>query len=451
MPLTDTIYALSTPPGRGGIAIIRVSGPRAAEGALALTGHGSLEPNRLTICNISHPLTREMIDQSFVVFFRSPASYTGEDIIEYHMHGGKASIDAIYAALARLPGHRLAEPGEFTRRAFENGKMDMTEAEAINDLINAETEAQRAQAVRQLSGALSDLYEGWSDRLKQTLAHMEADIDFPDEDLPEGAADKVKPELEKLLGEIRDHLNDNRRGERLRSGIHIAVIGAPNAGKSTLVNMLAQREVAIVSPHPGTTRDIVEAHLDLGGYPVIISDTAGLRPEQLGKTGHDAIESEGIRRALQRAQDADIKLLVFDASAPEADKHTMELADENSIVVINKSDMASGENLSGLKTLDAARISAKTGTGMKDLTAMITGKIKTIIGDRHQGPSPTRARHRAALEECVEALTRAIAAGQPELAAEDTRLAVRALGRITGRVDVEDLLDVIFRDFCIGK
>lgn len=452
MPRVDTIYALSTPPGRGGVAIVRVSGPRAAEGALALTGHGSLEPNRLTICNIIHPVTRSMIDQALVVFFRSPASYTGEDTVEYHMHGSRAVVSAIYAALAHLPGYRLAEPGEFTRRAFENGKIDLTEAEAVDDLIDAETEAQRAQAIRQLSGALSDLYEGWSDRLKQTLAHMEADIDFPDEYLPEEVAEKVKPELEMLLNEIREHLNDNRRGERLRDGIHIAVIGAPNAGKSTLVNTLAQREVAIVSPHPGTTRDIIEAHLDLGGYPVIISDTAGLRPEQMGKTGHDAIESEGIRRALQRAQEADIRLLVFDASAQDPDRHTLDLANENSIAVINKADIADGEtkSLTGLEIEDIVRISAKTGAGMKDLAAVIAGKIKTIIGDR-RGPSPTRARHRAALKEGMEALSRALAAGQPELAAEDARLAIRALGRITGRVDVEDLLDVIFRDFCIGK
>ncbi|MBI4030778.1 MAG: tRNA uridine-5-carboxymethylaminomethyl(34) synthesis GTPase MnmE [Proteobacteria bacterium] len=452
MPPVDTIYALSTPPGRGGISIVRVSGPRAAEGALALTGHGSLEPNRLTICNIIHPVTRSMIDQALVVFFRSPASYTGEDTVEYHMHGSKAVVSVIYAALAHLPGYRLAEPGEFTRRAFENGKIDLTEAEAIDDLIDAETEAQRAQAIRQLSGALSDLYEDWSDRLKHALAHMEADIDFPDEDLPDGVGGKVKPELGKILDEIREHLNDNRRGERLRDGIHIAVIGAPNAGKSTLVNALARREVSIVSPQPGTTRDIVETHLDMGGYPVIVSDTAGLRPEQVGETGHDAIESEGIRRALKRARDADIRLLVFDASMPEADRHTLALAGENSIAVINKSDILAGsaKELSGLEKTDIARISAKTGAGMKELSAMITGKIKEIIGGR-QGPAPTRARHRSALEECAESLSRALAAGQTELAAEDVRLSLRALGRITGRVDVEDLLDVIFRDFCIGK
>ena len=442
----DTIFALSTPPGRGGVAIVRVSGPQAAEGALALTGFWALQPFKTTVGSIKHPVTGALIDHALIIFFQSPASYTGEDIIEYHTHGSPAVVALLLDVLSHLPGHRLAEPGEFTRRAFENGKMDLTEAEAVADLIHAETEAQRAQAVMQMSGTLAVLYDGWRERLTRALAHLEADIDFPDEDLPGGVAAQTRPELEKLLHEIHDHLNDNRRGEMLRDGIHVAVIGAPNAGKSSLVNVLAQREIAIVSDTPGTTRDIIEAHLNLGGYPVILSDTAGLRPEQIGETGHDKIESEGVRRALARAREADIKILLFDAGAATPDQHTAALKDEKGIVVFNKIDLCPSVST----TESSLKISTKTGVGLKAMTAAIVAKIKAIIGERI-APSPTRTRHRAALEECRESLQRALAANQPELIAEDVRLAMRALGRITGRVDVEDLLDVIFRDFCIGK
>lgn len=443
--VNDTIFALSTPPGRGGVAVVRVSGPKAAEGALALTGQWALQPYKMTVGNIRHPVTGAAIDHALVVYFQAPASYTGEDIVEYHVHGSPAVVALLLDVLGHLPGHRMAEPGEFTRRAFENGKMDLTEAEAVADLIHAETEAQRAQAVAQMGGALADLYDGWRERLTRALAHLEADIDFPDEDLPGGVAARVRPELEKLLQQIGDHLNDNRRGEILRDGIHVAVIGAPNAGKSSLVNALAQREIAIVSDTPGTTRDIIEAHLNLGGYPVILSDTAGLRPEQIGETGHDKIESEGVRRALARAREADIKILLFDAAAAP-DEHTAALADERSLIVYNKIDLLDRHAREG----GHPAISTKTGAGLKDLSASIIAKIKALVGDR-AAPSPTRARHRAALEECAELLQRALGAQQPELIAEDVRLAMRALGRITGRVDVEDLLDVIFKDFCIGK
>ncbi|HEY8191436.1 MAG TPA: tRNA uridine-5-carboxymethylaminomethyl(34) synthesis GTPase MnmE [Alphaproteobacteria bacterium] len=440
----STIFALATPPGRAGVAVIRVSGPQAAEGALALTGQWALQPHRMAVGNIRHPVTRDLIDHALAVYFKNPASYTGEDTVEYHTHGSPAVVQALLRALATLPGHRMAEPGEFTRRAFENGKIDLTEAEGIADLINAETELQRVQAVAQMSGVLAALYDGWRDELARALAHLEADIDFPDEDLPGGVAVQVKPVLEKLLDEIRAHLDDNRRGEMLRDGIHVAVIGAPNAGKSSLVNALAQREVAIVSDIAGTTRDIVEAHLNLGGYPVIVSDTAGLRPEQLGATGHDKIESEGIKRALQRAQDADIKILLFDASSAP-DENTMNLRDENSMIVFNKTDLSPHAGESG--TLN---ISVKTGAGLKDLINALIEKIKALTGTRTT-PSLTRARHRAALGDCASSLLHALDAKESELIAEDTRLAIRALGRITGRVDVEDLLDVIFRDFCIGK
>lgn len=455
--LGSTIFALATPPGRAGVAVIRVSGPQAAEGALALTGQWALQPHKMSVGSIKNPATGGLIDHALMVFFKNPASYTGEDTVEYHTHGSVAVVQALLKTLATLPGHRLAEPGEFTRRAFENGKMDLTEAEGIADLINAETELQRVQAVAQMSGVLADLYDGWRDRLSRALAHIEADIDFPDEDLPGGVAAQVRPVLEKLLSEIRAHLDDNRRGEMLRDGIHVAVIGAPNAGKSSLVNALAQREVAIVSDIAGTTRDIVEAHLNLGGYPVIVSDTAGLRPEQLGTAGHDKIESEGIRRALQRARVADIKILLFDASAAP-DENTVKLRDDRSIVVFNKTDLSPHPfPLPGESGEGVINVSVKTGTGLKDLTGALIAKIKALAGARAT-PSLTRARHRAALEDCAQSLEHALSLSSPhrgeaapELIAEDTRLAIRALGRITGRVDVEDLLDVIFKDFCIGK
>ena len=348
---------------------------------------------------------------------------------------------------------RLAEPGEFTRRAFENGKLDLTAAEAVADLIDAETEAQKMQALDQLGGGLAQLYEGWATRLTRALAYLEADIDFPDEDLPDGVAGQVRPILLELQWEITAHLGDNRRGEILRDGIYVAVIGAPNAGKSSLVNALAQREIAIVSPHAGTTRDVIEAHLNLGGYPVILADTAGLRPEliqrgELENSAHDIIESEGIRRALDRARRADLKILLFDATAP-LDEATRSLLDENALLVFNKSDLPRT-----VAPVEGINISAQTGAGLAVLTATMIDKIKALLGGRAQertGPPLTRRRHRAALEDCAGAVARALANRDAELIAEDTRLALRALGRITGRVDIEDLLDVIFRDFCIGK
>lgn len=462
----DTIFALATPPGRSGVAVVRVSGPQSWEGLYILSPNLSADSAsgivshtaRLSV--LTDPASDTLIDLALVVAFKSPRSYTGEDIVEYQVHGGRAVVDSLLRALSALPGHRMALPGEFTRRAFENGKMDLTEAEAVADLINAETSAQKMLALAQMGGALSELYQGWAGRLKKALAHLEADIEFPDEDMPEGIAPEVKESAAALQGEIAAHLRDNRRGERLRDGIHIAVIGAPNAGKSSLVNALAQREIAIVSDLPGTTRDILEAHLDLGGYPVILSDTAGLRPEQIGAAGHDAIEGEGIRRALKRAQEADIKILLFDATEETPHAATLALRDENSLIIFNKADIPlpspgslrslslslQGEGLRE-RVLD---ISVKTGAGLDLLIQKLVEKIKASLG-KSEAPALTRARHRDAVNEAHAALERALQAPLPELFAEDLRLALRALGRITGKTDVEDLLDVVFRDFCIGK
>tara|TARA_X000001036_G_C20538884_1_gene749404 strand:- start:13 stop:1035 length:1023 start_codon:yes stop_codon:yes gene_type:complete len=340
----------------------------------------------------------------------------------------------------------MAEPGEFTRRAFENGKMDLTAAEGVADLIDAETQAQKIQALSQMGGALSKLYEGWSETLKNTLAHMEADIEFPDEDLPDEISPAVVSGLKTLINEIHEHLNDNRKGERLRDGVQVAIVGAPNAGKSSLVNALSQRDVAIVSDMAGTTRDIIEVHLDIGGYPVILSDTAGLRPEQLGESGHDALESEGIKRALTRAREADIVLLLFDGSAQDIDPHSLNLIDERALLVFNKMDEAGAD-----APMDGAlSISVKQSLGFDTLLSALLDKIKALMISR-EAPSLTRARHRQNVEAALEALERSLNAPLPELMAEDVRLAIRHIGKITGRVDVEDLLDVIFNDFCIGK
>ena len=323
------------------------------------------------------------------------------------------------------------------------------------DLIDAETEAQKTQALSQMEGSLSNLYGQWSEDLKNTLAHLEADIEFPDEDLPDKITNYAKTRINAIATEIATHLNDARRGERLRDGIQVAIIGAPNAGKSSLANALAQRDIAIVSDMAGTTRDVIEAHLDLGGYPVILSDTAGLNPKALSPVGRGlgegqitqvSIESEGIRRAIARAKQADIKILLFDASESNPDEATLALKDENSLIVFNKSDLA--KRASSIK--GAIDISVQTKDGLDHLISALIEKIKTMLGKRDV-PSLTRARHRKALEEALDCLTRAQSAALPELMAEDMRLSVRAIGRITGRVDVEDLLDVIFRDFCIGK
>ena len=442
---TETIYALSTPPGRGAVAVVRVSGPQAFTSLQVLIPNQKLPVPRqaqVRLVAVDH----KPIDAALVLSFRGPASFTGEDVVEYHLHGGWSVVQSLLQALAQQANHRMAQPGEFTRRAFECGKLDLTEAEAIADLIDAETEAQRLQALDQLSGALEELYQSWTDRLARLLALMEADLDFSDQDLPEDLLVRVRPDLNDLVQQIREHLNDNRRGERLRDGVRIVVLGAPNAGKSSLVNALTQRDVAIVSPTAGTTRDVIEVHPDLGGFPSIIADTAGLRPELLST--QDAIESEGIRRALDRAKNADLKLLIFDA-ATDPDPHTLNLIDETSLIVLNKFDLVTEG--AGVKALaDYIPVSATFGSGIDTLLVAIQSRLETMIG-RRSAPTLTRARHREALERAASALDRSMTAPLPELAAEDLRLAIRHLGSITGKVDVEDLLDLIFRDFCIGK
>jgi len=385
------------------------------------------------------PDTGDDIDDAITLWFPAPASVTGEDVAEFQVHGSRAVLTALMAALSRM-GLRLAEPGEFTRRAFFNGKLDLVQAEAIADLTAAETEAQRRQALRQLDGHLGALYHGWSARLLRGLAHLEAVIDFPDEDLPPETEAEIATETKALAAEIGDHLADNRRGERLRDGIAIAIVGPPNAGKSSLLNKLAQREAAITSPIAGTTRDVIEVAIDLGGYPVVLADTAGLRDSA------DVIEQEGLRRALARAEAAELRLFVFDARRPEDAAGAVAWPGPDTVLVANKIDLVAGR--AGLPG-EAFAVSALTGDGIGGLVAELA---RQIAAD-YDGVAPllTRARHRAALEQAHDALLRSLAAPLAELRAEDLRLAWRSLGRITGQVDVEDLLDVIFADFCLGK
>lgn len=448
--MTDTIYALASAPGPAGVAVVRVSGPKAFESLLALSDPLPLpDARQSSLRRLRHPSTGSVIDESVILRFVGPNSFTGEDVVEYHIHGGRAVLEALMSALAIFPEHRMAAGGEFTRRGFENGRMDLTAAEAVADLIAAETEAQREQALAQMGGSLSRIYDGWTQRLSKILAHLEAEIDFPDEDLPNGVSDKVKPQIRQVAFEIQQHINDGRRGEILREGVKIAVVGAPNAGKSSLVNALAQRDVAIVSEIAGTTRDIIEVHMNLGGYPVILADTAGLRPDQIGHTGQERIEQEGIRRALQYAQSADIVLLLFDGAVlPSLDPHSMKLLDARTIAYATKADIARAAPRVRGESLPL--LSVATGAGIDRLIKDLSHRVADAVGATDR-PYLTRARHREALEQTLFSLVRANDAMLPELIAEDVRLAVRSIGRITGRVDVEDLLDIIFRDFCIGK
>jgi len=431
---SDTIFALSSGHGRAGVAIVRVSGPQAGNALSQLAGPELPHP-RVAMLRKVVAAAGDPIDDGLVLWFPGPASFTGEDVAEFHIHGGRAVIEALLAALGGLTGLRPAEPGEFTRRAVENGKFDLTQAEALADLINAETETQRRQAFRQYEGALADLYEGWRAALIRAAAWAEAVIDFSDEEVPPDAIVQAKAQLADIHEEIRAHLNDARRGEILREGFYLTVIGPPNSGKSSLINALARRDVAIVSEIAGTTRDVLEVHLDLGGYPVIVADTAGLRETA------DHIEAEGVRRALVRAEAADAVLLLRDAASAAAP--IPPLPQEPALVIWNKADLASPPE-GGLS------VSALTGAGISQLLEAIGNIIQKRFADE-TGTPLTRERHRCGLSSAACALYRSMAADAPEIIAEEIRIAMRELGRITGHVDVEELLDVIFRDFCIGK
>jgi tRNA modification GTPase len=429
----DTIYALASAPGRAGVAVVRVSGPNADAALAALTKGPAVSDRKPVIRSLYSILNGDRIDEALILRFAAPRSYTGENIVEFQVHGGQAVIAALLSSLADIPGLRHAEAGEFTRRAVLNGRIDLTQAEAIADLVAAETEAQRRQALTQFDGRLGSLYEDWRTRLIRAAAWIEAGIDFAEEDIPDTGA-HIRDALGRIAGEIRSHLDDGRRGEILRDGFQVAIIGPPNAGKSSLLNALVRRDVAIVSPIPGTTRDVIEVRLDLQGYPVILADTAGLRESA------DAIEEEGMRRAQARAAAADLKLLVQDATLGAREPGE----GEKTLTVWNKADLVADRTRPGLW------VSAKTGEGLPELIAALASAAASNLG-RSEAPIITRVRYRDALGEALRSLEEAQAASEPELSAEHVRLALRAIGRITGRVDLDDLLDVVFREFCIGK
>lgn len=438
-----TIYALSSGHGKSGVAVIRVSGPKASDALTALAG--DLPPPRIAVLRKLHaPVSTEILDRSLIIWFPGPASFTGEDVFELHVHGGRAVIDGVFRALSNLPDLRIAEPGEFTRRAFENDKIDLTEAEGLADLIDAETEAQKKQALRQSSGSLRAIYEGWRTRLVHALANIEAELDFSDEgDVPQHVADRAHSEIRDLRAQIAAHLNDRRGGEILRDGFRVVIAGPPNAGKSSLMNALARRDVAIVSEQAGTTRDVIEVRLDLGGFPVILMDTAGIR-----EAASD-IEQEGVRRTLERAKEADLVLWIEDVRS--RDTNIVNIAKTSpgvkTIKAYNKIDLINAQGGAG-----ELGISVRTGAGLDALIVSLTDAAEQAAGIG-ENPAITRARHRNELESCCVSLENFLSSefSDLELRAEDLRLAATSLGRLTGRVDVEDILDRIFADFCIGK
>ncbi|MBV1900977.1 MAG: tRNA uridine-5-carboxymethylaminomethyl(34) synthesis GTPase MnmE [Kordiimonadaceae bacterium] len=452
---TDTIFALASGAGMAGVAVVRISGAAAFEALASLSGKENPEPRMATLRELKHPKSKIRLDKALVLTFPCPASFTGEDVVELHLHGGRSVVAGVLEALAALPSLRIAEPGEFSRRAFEQGKLDLTEAEGLNDLIHAQTAAQREQALSQMDGGLKNLYEGWRAKLIGHLAHLEADIDFPDEDLPEGVSGAISPDMLRLREELTQYLVDGRRGQALRDGFRIVILGEPNAGKSTLLNALAKSDVAIVSEEKGTTRDTIEVSLDLHGYPVRLIDTAGLREVE------NTVEKEGVRRAKAKAEDADLRLILVRAdewpSLPEA---ATEWLDDTSILAISQTDRVEMFHVehpkSSLDELGLAKnivtISAHNDHGMDDLLALLEQCVENAMAPR-EVPSLTRLRHREALEATVGHLHRFEdnASLDAVLAAEDVRMAARSLGKITGRVSVEDMLDVVFSDFCIGK
>ncbi len=442
----DSVFALSSGGGRTGVAVLRVTGSESATALDRIAG-GCPTPRQATLRTLRCPTTGTALDRALVLWFPGPASFTGEDMAEFHVHGGRAVVEAVIGALGSLNEMRPAEPGDFTRRAFENDKLDLTEVEGLADLINAETEFQRKQALSQAQGGIRVRAESWRSELVRAMALIESALDFSDEaDVSSHAADTARNVAVPLAAEIGNHLSDNFRGERLRDGFRVLLAGPPNAGKSSLLNALARRDAAIVSDEAGTTRDVIEVHLDLGGYPVLVMDTAGIRDAQ------GAIEEEGIRRTLSRATDADLILWLVDATDPNWEIPS-ELIDggADSIPVLNKIDLVAAGDVPGWDG-KALGFSAKTDEGLSALTGDLLCRVKS--GLEGNGTSIiTRARHRQELDDCHQSLLRFLEGSfdDPELRAEDLRSAAAALGRLTGRIDVEEVLGQIFSDFCIGK
>jgi tRNA modification GTPase len=442
-----TIYALSTGPGISGVAIIRISGEQSSKIIETLTGKKVPHPRVATLRKINKINSSELIDEGIILWFPGPESYTGEDMAEIQVHGSKAVIDALHYSISKIENCRLAEPGEFTKLAFQNGKINLLKAESIADLISSETEIQRKQAIKIMDGKSADQFNFLREKLLKILSHVEAKIDFPDEDLPTNILNEIKNSSNEVIKKIEKILNDQKVGERIREGFKIAILGPTNAGKSSLLNHLSNRDVAIVSEIAGTTRDVIETHLNIDGYPVIISDTAGIRESK------NEIEKKGIKLSLNRAEEADLKLVVVDAKKLDFTDVLRGLLDQNAILVINKSDLLEKEIDSEIKKINHVLISIKEKKNIDQLILKIKNNLKKkfITSD---DILITRERHRQHLEQCLDYLKNFNKKNEDEdfdKAAEDLRLATRHLGMIVGKVDVEEILGSIFNDFCIGK
>ena len=442
-----TIYALSSGPGISGIAVIRVSGKNTAKVIKKLAGSKLPRPRMATLKKFNKNGGKDLIDEGVIIWFPAPNSYTGEDLAEFHVHGSRAVINAMHLAISKVKNCRLAEPGEFTKRAFQNGRINLLKAESISDLISAETEIQRKQALKVMSGKSSDKFNSWREKLLKILSHVEAKIDFPDEDLPKNIIKGIQKISNGVLHEIKKTLNDQKVGERIREGFKIAIIGPPNSGKSSLLNYLSKRDAAIVSEIAGTTRDVIETHLNLDGYPVIVSDTAGIRSSK------NEIEKKGIKIALKRAEDADLRLIIVSAKKVDFSSVLRNLLTKNAILVLNKSDLVTGKSNSKFKKYEHVLISIKKDLNLNKLISKIKSKLKNKFTTT-EDILITRERHRQNLINCVhhlEKFQKKKLVNDFDRAAEDLRLATRHLGMIVGKVDVEELLGSIFNDFCIGK
>ena len=442
-----TIFALSSGPGTSGIAVIRISGPEASFVIKKLTKKSIPKPRVATLRKINYINTSELIDEGMILWFPGPESYTGEDLAEIHVHGSKTVVEAIHSSISKIKNCRLAQPGEFTKIAFQNGKINLLKAESIGDLIASETEIQRKQAVQIMNGKSAERFNSLREKLLKILSHIEAKIDFPDEDLPSNILKSIKKSSYDVIQNLEKILNDQKIGERIRDGFKIAIVGPPNAGKSSLLNYLANRNAAIVSETAGTTRDVVEVHLNIDGYPVIMSDTAGIRESR------NEIERKGIKLSINRAEDADLKLVVIDAKNVEFTDLLLNLLKNDSILVVNKSDLIERAETTDFKKFDHILISIKNNINLDNLISKIKDHLKNKFISS-EDILITRARHRQHLEKCLEHLKSFNEKNESEdfdKAAEDLRLATRNLGMIVGKVDVEELLGSIFNDFCIGK
>jgi len=442
-----TIYALSSGPGISGIAVVRVSGKETSEVIKQITREDLPSPRVATLKKFNKIDTNELIDEGVIIWFPGPNSYTGEDLAEFHVHGSRAVISALHSSISKIKNCRLAEPGEFTKIAFQNGKINLLKAESIADLVSSETEIQRKQAIKIMSGESSDQFNSWREKLLKILSHVEAKIDFPDEDLPKDILNEIQKTSEQVSSEIEKILDDQKVGERIREGFKIAIVGPANAGKSSLLNHLSNRDVAIVSEIAGTTRDVIETHLNIDGYPVVVSDTAGIRESK------SEIEKKGIKLALKRAEEADLRLVVIEPKNLDFTGFLKDIFDKNSILVINKCDLKHVQLNQQMKKLEHVLISIKNNTNIDQLILKIKNKLKNKF-ITNEDILITRERHRQHLVQCFDYLKNFNEKNKFEdfdKAAEDLRLATRHLGMIVGKVDVEEILGSIFNDFCIGK